>query len=66
MYIWKEDIFLFRFSPWGITIKKLRNHFTDKELVIFVIPTGEMSNFLEEDFDALLNVIQAENQKRKL
>jgi len=28
-----------------------------------VNPTGKMSNFLEEDFDAVLNVIQAENQK---
>lgn len=31
-----------------------------------VFQTGEMSNFLEEDFDALLNVKQAENQRRKL
>jgi hypothetical protein len=31
-----------------------------------VIPTGEMSNFLVEDFDAVLNAMNAEAQKKKL
>jgi len=31
-----------------------------------VTPTGKMSNFLIEDFDAVLNVMNAETQKKKL
>jgi len=31
-----------------------------------VNPTGEMSNFLIEDFDAVLNVMNAETQKKNL
>lgn len=31
-----------------------------------VVPTGEVSNFLPEDFDAVLSFMDAETQKKKL
>jgi len=50
----------------GKVIKKLRNLFVDAELVIFVTPSGEMSNFLPEDYDAVLSFMNAEKHKKKL
>lgn len=34
--------------------------------LFFVTPAGKMSNFLEEDFDAVLNFMNAEVHKKKL
>jgi len=45
--------------------KKLRNLFFDAEFQILVIQSGEMSNFLLEDYDAVLNLMNAETQKKK-
>ena len=34
--------------------------------LFFVVPPGEVSNFFSEDFDAVLDIIQAEKQKKTL
>ena len=33
---------------------------------LFVNPSGEVSNFLVEDYDAVLSFMNAETQKKKL
>jgi hypothetical protein len=46
-----------------LAIKKENNHFCSPPC--YVDPTGEVSNFIIEDFEAVLKFMNAEVQKKK-